>query len=93
MCVGTLSLFGRTARYSLRNGRFPLLTTKRVFWKGVVEELLWIIRGSTDAKALSDKSVKVPFAHSLSHWDPFKLLHMDLDLGQQCQPVVFGQHR
>ena len=37
----------------------PLLTTKRVFWKGVVEELLWFVKGSTNAKELSAKGVKI----------------------------------
>lgn len=37
----------------------PLLTTKRVFWRGVVEELLWFIRGSTDAKQLSKVGVNI----------------------------------
>ncbi|KAI5739109.1 hypothetical protein M8J77_015080 [Diaphorina citri] len=60
--VGTLSLFGAQMRFDLTNGTFPLLTTKRVFWKGVVEELLWFIKGSTNAKELSDKGVKI--------WDP-----------------------
>ncbi|MEE6464325.1 hypothetical protein FKM82_006231 [Ascaphus truei] len=46
------------ARYSLRD-QFPLLTTKRVFWKGVLEELLWFIKGSTNAKELSEKGVKI----------------------------------
>lgn len=40
-------------------GVFPLLTTKRVFWRGVAEELLWFIRGSTNAKELSEKGVKI----------------------------------
>ena len=38
--TGTLSLFGAQMRFDLRDS-FPLLTTKRVFWRGVVEELLW----------------------------------------------------
>ncbi len=37
----------------------PLLTTKRVFWKGVAEELLWFIRGSTNANELSAKGIKI----------------------------------
>uniref|UniRef100_A0A8C9LEY4 Thymidylate synthase n=1 Tax=Pavo cristatus TaxID=9049 RepID=A0A8C9LEY4_PAVCR len=41
--TGTISVFGMQARYSLRD-QFPLLTTKRVFWKGVLEELLWFIK-------------------------------------------------
>ena len=40
-------------------GVMPLLTTKRVFWKGVVEELLWFVKGSTNAKELSAKGVKI----------------------------------
>nr|KAF6424169.1 thymidylate synthetase [Rousettus aegyptiacus] len=38
---------------------FPLLTTKRVFWKGVLEELLWFIKGCTNAKELSSKGVRI----------------------------------
>lgn len=38
---------------------FPLLTTKKVFFRGVVEELLWFLRGSTNGKILSDKGVKI----------------------------------
>ena len=38
---------------------FPLLTTKRVFWRGVVEELLWFIQGSTNGKELADKGVHI----------------------------------
>lgn len=41
--TGTRSKFGTQMRFSLRDGRLPLLTTKRVFWRGVAEELLWFI--------------------------------------------------
>ncbi|XP_064094500.1 thymidylate synthase-like [Macrobrachium nipponense] len=57
--TGTLSLFGAQMRFSLRDGVFPLLTTKRVFWRGVAEELLWFIRGSTNAKELQEKGVHI----------------------------------
>lgn len=57
--TGTLSLFGAQMRFSLRDGRFPLLTSKRVFWRGVVEELIWLIKGCTDSKALAEKKVHV----------------------------------
>ena len=40
-----LSKFGAQLRFSLRGEAFPLLTTKRVFWRGVAEELLWFISG------------------------------------------------
>ncbi|XP_015515496.1 thymidylate synthase [Neodiprion pinetum] len=62
--VGTLSIFGPQMRFSLRDGVFPLLTTKCVFWRGVVEELLWFIRGSTDARDLSSRGVKIWNANS-----------------------------
>ncbi|XP_076757285.1 thymidylate synthase [Xylocopa sonorina] len=62
--VGTLSVFGTQMRFSLRENVFPLLTTKRVFWKGVVEELLWFIKGSTNAKELSEKNIHIWDANS-----------------------------
>ncbi|XP_035551556.1 putative bifunctional dihydrofolate reductase-thymidylate synthase isoform X4 [Juglans regia] len=56
--TGTLSKFGCQMRFNLRRS-FPLLTTKRVFWRGVVEELLWFISGSTNAKVLQEKDVHI----------------------------------
>jgi len=56
--VGTLACFGTMMRYDLRE-TFPLLTTKRVFWRGVVEELLWFIKGDTNGKHLSEKGIKI----------------------------------
>lgn len=46
-------------RYSLQNNSLPLLTTKRVFTRGVIEELLWMISGSTDSKVLAEKGVHI----------------------------------
>lgn len=56
--VGTLSVFGEQMRFNLRNS-FPLLTSKRVFWRGVAEELFWFIKGSTDAKLLTAKGIRI----------------------------------
>lgn len=56
--VGTLSVFGYQMRFDLNAG-FPMLTTKRVFWKGVAEELLFFLRGDTNAKNLQDKGVHI----------------------------------
>ncbi|MGB3167697.1 MAG: thymidylate synthase, partial [Alteraurantiacibacter sp.] len=39
--VGTRSVFGAMLRFDLSDGRIPLLTTKRVFWKAAVKEMLW----------------------------------------------------
>ncbi|XP_015933832.1 bifunctional dihydrofolate reductase-thymidylate synthase isoform X1 [Arachis duranensis] len=56
--TGTLSKFGCQMRFNLRRN-FPLLTTKKVFWRGVVEELLWFISGSTNAKLLQEKGIHI----------------------------------
>lgn len=57
--VGTLSIFGAQMRFSLRDGILPLLTTKRVYWRSVLKELLWFISGSTNAKVLSEDNVHI----------------------------------
>lgn len=57
--TGTLSLFGKQMRFSLRDNVMPLLTTKRTFWRGVAEELLWFVQGCTSAKVLQDKNVRI----------------------------------
>ena len=56
--TATHSVFGRTMRFDLADG-FPLLTTKRVFWRGVVAELIWFISGSTNAKVLEDAGIEI----------------------------------
>lgn len=57
--TGTISLFGAQMRFNLRGDIMPLLTTKRVFWRGIVEELLWFIKGSTDSNILKEKNVHI----------------------------------
>lgn len=52
------SLFGATLEHDLAEG-FPLLTTKRMFWKGIVEELAWFLRGSTDVSELHKVGVHI----------------------------------
>lgn len=56
--TGTISIFGHQSTYDLSQG-FPAVTTKRLFWRGVVEELLWFLRGSTNARELQDKGVGI----------------------------------
>ena len=56
--VGTQSVFGYQCRYDLQEG-FPLLTTKKVFLKGVIHELLWFIAGDTNIKYLLDNNVHI----------------------------------
>jgi len=56
--TGTYSKFGCQMRFNLRDS-FPLLTTKRVFWRGVAEELLWFVAGKTSAKELQEKNIHI----------------------------------
>jgi thymidylate synthase len=54
----TKSVFSRNLTFDLREG-FPLLTTKKMFFKGIVEELLFFIRGETDTKILEEKGINI----------------------------------
>eukprot|EP00178_Gracilaria_changii_P002735 TRINITY_DN1400_c1_g3_i1.p1 TRINITY_DN1400_c1_g3~~TRINITY_DN1400_c1_g3_i1.p1 ORF type:complete len:482 (-),score=53.74 TRINITY_DN1400_c1_g3_i1:2538-3983(-) len=56
--TGTLSVFGAQMRFNLRES-FPLLTTKKVFWRGVAEELFWFIKGGTNANELAEKGIHI----------------------------------
>jgi thymidylate synthase len=57
--VGTLSLFGAMARFSLRGGQAPILTTKRVYWKTAVKEMLWFLTGGTNIRPLLQENVRI----------------------------------
>ena len=52
------SVFGRQMRFDLSQG-FPLLTTKKVFLKGIIHELLWFLNGDSNVKYLADNNVKI----------------------------------
>lgn len=56
--VGTRSIFGAQLRFDLSQG-FPLLTTKRLFTKGIFGELVWLIRGETNIKFLNDNGIHI----------------------------------
>lgn len=60
------SVFGRSSRYDLSKG-FPLLTTKKVYWNGVLHELYWFLSGQSNIKYLVDNNVHI--------WDdyPYKI--------------------
>lgn len=62
--TGTYSVFGRQIRADLREG-FPLLTTKKIFTRSILHELLWFVKGETNVKYLNDNNVHI--------WDEWAL--------------------
>lgn len=57
--VGTRSLFGVTMRFDLSDGTIPLLTTKRVYWKSAIRELIWFLSGDTNIRKLVAQGVHI----------------------------------
>lgn len=56
--TGAFSMFGLRMEFDLSES-FPLITTKKVFWRGVVEELLWFLRGETNVRSLQEAGVRI----------------------------------
>jgi len=56
--IDTICTFGRTLRFDVSEG-FPIVTTKKVYWPGVLHELLWFVAGGTNVKYLQDNKVRI----------------------------------
>jgi thymidylate synthase len=57
--INTLGVFGKQAKFDVDLDAFPILTTKKVWFKGIVHELLWFIKGDTNIKYLVDNDVHI----------------------------------
>jgi thymidylate synthase len=57
--IDTISVFGYQMRFDLRDGTIPLLTTKKMFTRGIIHEILWYLSGSDNIKYLTDNNVHI----------------------------------
>ena len=72
--TGTRSIFGYTIRHNMKEG-FPLLTTKKMYWKGIMTELIWFLRGDTNIKFLVDNDCHIWDGDAFrNYWESNKLL-------------------
>ena len=70
--VGRRSIFGTIDRYSLADGTIPLVTTRKIFTRGLIEELLWFISGSFKASELEAKNVNI--------WKPWTVTEQAIEI-------------
>ncbi len=80
--IGTRSLFGETIRVDLADGRMPLLTTKRVYWKTATREFLWFLTGDTNIRPLCAQGVEI--------WTDWPLAHYVAETGEAITRAEFS---
>jgi thymidylate synthase len=78
--IGTLSLFGASARFDIAQST-PILTTKRVYWKTAVKEMLWFLTGGTNIRALLQENVRI--------WSDWPLARYRRETGESIGQVQF----
>ena len=83
-----LSVFGRSIRYKFKDGKFPLLTTKKMAWKTMVTELLWFLRGDTNIRFLVDNNCHIWDGDAYKNYD--KNMSTPMDLGTANQYIING---
>ncbi len=72
--TGTKGIFGYQMRFDLKEG-FPLLTTKRIFLKGIIYELLWFLKGDTNIKYLVDNGVHIWDSDAFRYYNELCVKH------------------
>lgn len=87
--TGTKGIFGYQMRFDLAEG-FPLLTTKRVFLKGVIHELLWFLKGDTNIKYLVDNGVHIWDSDAYRYYNELCIRHGVLPVDMDTFLVAAG---
>jgi thymidylate synthase len=82
--TGTLSVFGKQMSFNLDRDAFPLVTTKKTFWRGIVVELLWMLSGSTNIAPLVKQGVSIWTDWPLKHYNTY-----DFDIKNDCTKEEF----
>lgn len=81
--VGTRSIFGAMVRFDLSTGTAPILTTKRVYWKKAVQEMLWFLTGGTNIQPLLRQNVRI--------WSDWPLAAYRRETGEQIAQEDFEE--
>ena len=81
--VGTRSIFGAMLRFNLADGTVPILTTKRVYWKTAVKEMIWFLTGGTNIQPLLRDNVRI--------WSDWPLASYRRDTGENISQEDFEQ--
>lgn len=81
--VGTRSIFGAMVRFDLSDGSAPILTTKRVYWKTAVKEMLWFLTGGTNIQPLLRENVRI--------WTDWPLDRYRRETGEAISQDAFEQ--
>ena len=79
--VGTRSVFGAMIRFDLSDGTVPILTTKRVYWKTAVKEMLWFLTGGTNIQPLLKENVRI--------WTDWPLATYRRETGEEIAQEAF----
>ncbi len=81
--IGTRSIFGAMVRFDLSRGEAPILTTKRVYWKTAVKEMLWFLTGETNIQSLLRENVRI--------WSDWPLATYRRETGEDVSQADFEQ--
>lgn len=87
--TGTKGIFGYQMRFDLSEG-FPLVTTKKLFLKGIIYELLWFLRGDTNIKYLIDNGVHIWDADAYRYYNELCVKHGVLPVDQETFLAAAG---